>query len=66
MIYVYYCLHCDEYKELQFSIWADRSSVICENCGEKLQRVYTTPAVHFRGTGWTQTKRGLPNVGKQE
>jgi putative FmdB family regulatory protein len=50
--YEYVCIHCDNSVEVYFPITQKDQTVICENCGNKRNKVFGLGAVAFKGTGW--------------
>lgn len=49
--YDFVCLVCDKTVEMRMAHDAtDRPQ--CETCGSHMTKVYTPPAVHFKGGGW--------------
>mgnify|MGYP006281219377 FL=1 len=49
--YDFVCLACDKTVEMLMAVDAtDRPQ--CETCGNFMNKVYTPPAVHFKGGGW--------------
>jgi putative FmdB family regulatory protein len=49
--YDFTCVPCDKTVEMHASYGAT-DLPICESCGCKMIKVYTPPAVHFKGGGW--------------
>ena len=60
MIYIFRCRKCAKTFEQDLPINAERPST-CE-CGGTLQRVYTAPAVHYRGSGFFSNDKKLVPV----
>lgn len=51
MRYDFVCMECDLEVELQRSI-KDDTPVLCRVCGHVMQKVFTPPPIHFKGTGF--------------
>jgi len=49
--YDFVCIHCDSTVEMHMA-FDSTSAPECENCGNRMTKVYTPPAVHFKGGGW--------------
>ena len=52
-IYVYRCTECAQEVELIHGIHADGPTT-CEVCGGAMRKALTTPAIHFKGSGWAK------------
>jgi putative FmdB family regulatory protein len=55
--YEYACRNCGH----QFEIWqsfADEALTICDVCGGELRKVFTPPAITFKGSGFYSTDSG--------
>lgn len=52
--YTFKCGHCGDTEDVFWSIVSHIDSVtpICETCEKPMSRVFTAPAVVFRGGGW--------------
>jgi putative FmdB family regulatory protein len=55
-LYDYACTVCGRRVEVLQSVHA-REPERCEVCGGRLRRVISSPAVHFKGTGWAKKER---------
>ncbi|MGZ3641745.1 MAG: FmdB family zinc ribbon protein [Candidatus Limnocylindrales bacterium] len=55
-LYDYACTVCGRRVEVLQSVHA-REPEHCEVCGGRLRRVISSPAVHFKGTGWAKKER---------
>lgn len=52
-IYVYDCRDCIEQRvTVQRSINTPEDAPICAACGHRMVRVYDSPTITFKGTGW--------------
>jgi putative FmdB family regulatory protein len=51
-IYDYKCNTCDLKMSVIRKIDEKERTPLCANCVKDLVRVYDTPAVTFKGTGW--------------
>jgi putative FmdB family regulatory protein len=49
------CHECNTVVEL---IITDTPFPKCETCGEAMVKVYTPPAIHFKGGGWGGNHNG--------
>lgn len=49
--YDYRCAGCTQEFEVVQSFYDDPISV-CEECGGKVAKVYRSPGIVFRGSGW--------------
>jgi putative FmdB family regulatory protein len=54
-IYEYRCDKCGHEDESIFPIARARKSIRCRGCGGRAIRVYSTPAIHFKGNGFYNT-----------
>ena len=53
--YLYHCPACEEDKTVVRSM-SDDSLQVCADCGDAaLKRIYTAPAVAFKGSGFYST-----------
>lgn len=52
--YEYRCEHCN--YSFESSLRAE--SQACHNCKKKAKRIYTAPAIHFKGGGFSKEIRG--------
>ena len=52
MIYEYECPGGDETIQIERSITAPEENYRCSTCGATLRRIYTSPAITFRGSGF--------------
>lgn len=50
-IYEYRCEKCDKVFEVMQKITAEPLST-CIDCGSKLEKLVSSSAFHFKGTGW--------------
>ena len=65
MIYVYRCPggHITEHD---CPMGEQPATVECSICQGEARRVYTTPPIHYRGTGWTGAGHGIPDLNERE
>jgi len=49
--YDFSCMHCDKTVEMHLT-FDSTERPICETCGNFMIKVYTPPAVQFKGGGW--------------
>lgn len=52
MIYLYRCDECGLTVEEDHRMGDAPRESECPICGETTQRIFTAPAVHYRGAGW--------------
>lgn len=53
-LYEYYCKKCDRVIE-KIQKFSDPILTKCEVCGGELERLLSSPAIQFKGTGWYVT-----------
>lgn len=53
--YEYTCLNCDYSMEITRSIYDDAALPVCEKCAWPMKKVYSAPAVQFKGSGFYST-----------
>jgi putative FmdB family regulatory protein len=49
--YDFVCVPCDRSVEMHLT-FDSTSFPECENCGNRMTKVYTPPSVQFKGGGW--------------
>ena len=54
-VYEYECPKDGERIEIEFPITAKPQNVMCKKCGTELNRVWSTPAIQFKGSGFYKT-----------
>ena len=68
-LYEYRCAKCGAFVE-KIKKFSDPPLVTCEKCGGKLQRLVSSPAIQFKGSGWYVTdyarKSAPPDPAKPE
>lgn len=52
-IYDYGCSNCGHVVEVVHGVH-EAGPTVCPNCGGLLRKRLSTPAIHFRGTGWAK------------
>jgi putative FmdB family regulatory protein len=52
-IYEYKCTRCGKQQEDLRSVKDRDVTVSCPNCRAPMARMFSAPAVHFKGAGWT-------------
>lgn len=50
--YLYYCMACDTHLEVRKPISECNDPQLCNNCKGVMKRLYTPPAIAFKGGGW--------------
>ncbi len=53
-LYEYRCVRCGEHIE-KIQKFSDLPLTKCEACGGQLERLLSTPAIQFKGSGWYVT-----------
>jgi putative FmdB family regulatory protein len=53
-IYEYQCESCQDKFEIKQSM-KDDSLTVCPRCGKRVQRLISSPAIMFKGSGWYVT-----------
>ena len=53
-IYEYECKKCKAHIEL-FQKLSDKPPTKCRKCGGRLEKVFSAPAIQFKGSGWYVT-----------
>ena len=53
-IYEYQCLSCGKRTELLQKM-GDPPPAVCPNCGGEVKKLFSSPAVQFKGSGWYVT-----------
>lgn len=57
-VYTYMCgMGCANWFDQQRTVNERDDETICEKCGHPMTRVYTPPAITFKGTGFYQTDK---------
>ena len=54
-VYEYECPKDSKRLEIEFPITALPQNVMCPDCGTELNRVWSTPAIQFKGSGFYKT-----------
>ena len=57
MIYEYECPGGDETISIERSVNAPEENYRCSTCGDTLRRIYTPPAIAFKGSGFYTTDK---------
>ena len=52
-LYDYRCADCEQIVEVMHGIH-DQGPEICEACGGQMRKALSTPAIHFKGSGWAK------------
>jgi putative FmdB family regulatory protein len=53
-IYEYECQKCKAHIEL-FQKMSDKAPTKCRKCGGRLEKLFSAPAIQFKGSGWYVT-----------
>lgn len=59
MMYEYKCPRCSTLLSVERSIHAEASTPSCADCGELMSRVWSSPPIAFRGSGFYSTDKGV-------
>jgi putative FmdB family regulatory protein len=62
-IYDYACTVCGRVVEVVHGV-NGHGPQACETCGGPMKKLLSTPAVHFKGSGWAKKDRGASNTTK--
>jgi len=62
-IYEYECLKCKRHTEA-FQKMSDKPLAKCPRCGGRLEKLFSAPAIQFKGSGWYVTD--YAGAGKRE
>ena len=62
-LYEYRCETCGNYLEVLQKL-SDPPAENCDDCGGKLERLLSSPAIQFKGKGWYVTDYAGSNGGK--
>jgi putative FmdB family regulatory protein len=63
-IYDYLCTECDHRADILHGI-NDPGPNFCPSCGREgtMKKQFSTPAIHFKGSGWAKKDRGSSSSG---
>jgi putative FmdB family regulatory protein len=63
-IYDYLCTECDHRADILHGI-NDPGPNFCPSCGREgtMKKQFSTPAIHFKGSGWAKKDRGGASSG---
>ena len=64
-LYEYRCSSCGRTTEVLQS-FSDDPLTVCETCGGELQKLLSSPAFQFKGSGWYVSDYGKGNSGGPE
>jgi len=56
-LYEYECTQCGQHIE-KIQKFSDSPLTKCQKCGGKLERLISSPAIQFKGSGWYVTDYG--------
>jgi putative FmdB family regulatory protein len=62
-IYDYACIDCGRVVEVVHGV-NGHGPQACETCGGPMKKLLSSPAVHFKGSGWAKKDRGASNTTK--
>jgi putative FmdB family regulatory protein len=55
-IYDYVCATCGHRVEVLHGVH-ERGPALCTVCGGQMKKVFSPPAIHFKGSGWAKKER---------
>jgi putative FmdB family regulatory protein len=67
-LYEYQCSQCEERVEIIQKI-SDPPYAHCPKCGGEMKKLFSAPAIQFKGTGWYKTdyaSKPAPSAAKSE
>jgi putative FmdB family regulatory protein len=67
-LYEYRCRKCGKHTE-KIQKFSDRPLATCPHCGGKLEKLISSSAIRFKGTGWYVTdyaKKSAPAESKKD
>ena len=62
-IYDYACTRCGRVVEVVHGV-NGQGPAACETCGGPMRKLISSPAVHFKGSGWAKKDRSASNATK--
>ena len=65
-LYEYQCAQCGRFELIQK--FADPPLAVCPTCGQEVQKLLSSPAIQFKGSGWYITdyaRKGGGGEGKE-
>ena len=62
-IYDYACTDCGRVVEVVHGV-NGQGPQACETCGGPMKKLLSSPAVHFKGSGWAKKDRGASSTTK--
>lgn len=63
-LYEYECTKCKNHFEV-LQKFSDKPAKTCPSCGAPAQRLISSPAIQFKGTGWYVTDYGKSGGGAE-
>ena len=61
-LYEYQCPKCGRFELIRK--FSDPALTICPTCGSEVQKLFSAPAIQFKGTGWYITDYARKSDGK--
>jgi putative FmdB family regulatory protein len=61
-LYEYQCPKCGRFELIRK--FSDPALTICPTCGSEIQKLFSAPAIQFKGTGWYITDYARKSEGK--
>jgi putative FmdB family regulatory protein len=61
-LYEYQCPKCGRFELIRK--FSDPALTICPTCGSEIQKLFSAPAIQFKGTGWYITDYARKSDGK--
>lgn len=53
-LYEYQCAQCGEREEI-IQKFSDPPHTLCAKCGGEMKKLFSAPAIQFKGSGWYKT-----------
>jgi putative FmdB family regulatory protein len=63
-LYEYQCPRCGRFEVIRK--FSDAPLTICPTCGQEIQKLFSAPAIQFKGTGWYITDYARKSSGGEK
>jgi putative FmdB family regulatory protein len=63
-LYEYQCGRCGRFEVIRK--FSDAPLTICPTCGQEIQKLFSAPAIQFKGTGWYITDYARKSSGGEK
>lgn len=64
-LYEYQCTQCSDRVEVIQNL-SDAPYSHCAKCGGEMKKLFSAPAIQFKGSGWYKTDYAKPSASKSE